>query len=108
MSQIVPFSNHGCTDSLQGQHSVRQAFADCELRRVEDEFMMAIHGARERSLTDFIRLFQRADARLKYVRTTGGKDGAFQSLLEFRFEDYFSGEAQYGRNGTAVNGFPNN
>lgn len=53
--------------------------------------MMAVHGARERTVADFIRLFQRAEPRLKYVLTTGGKDGAFQSLVEFRFEEYYGG-----------------
>ena len=47
---------------------------------------MAIHGARERTVADFVRLFNEADPRLTYVGTTGGKDGAFQSLLEFKFE----------------------
>ena len=47
--------------------------------------MMAVHDARERTVADFVRLFQEADPRLTYVGTTGGVDGAFQSLVEFQF-----------------------
>ncbi|KAI0181361.1 putative O-methyltransferase [Hypoxylon sp. FL1284] len=53
---------------------------------IEDMLMLAIHNGRERSVEDFIELFQRADARYEYVATTGGVGGAFQSTMEFRFK----------------------
>ncbi|KAI0378281.1 putative O-methyltransferase [Hypomontagnella monticulosa] len=52
---------------------------------IEDMFMLAVHNGRERSVQDFISLFKQADARYEYVGTTGGVDGAFQSIIEFRF-----------------------
>ena len=48
--------------------------------------MLGIHGAKERTAADFVGLFQQADPRLTYVGKTGGTNGAFQSLLEFKFE----------------------
>ncbi len=47
--------------------------------------MLAVHAAKERSVSDFCRLFEQADARFQYVGTSGGVDGAFQSLVEFKF-----------------------
>lgn len=49
-------------------------------------FMLSVHGGKERTIADFVSLFEQADARFKYVGTTGGINGAFQSLLEFTFE----------------------
>lgn len=49
-------------------------------------FMLAAHGARERTIADFTRLFEEADGKFKYVGTTGGSNGAFQSLLEFTYQ----------------------
>ena len=48
--------------------------------------MLASHGAKERTAADFVRLFHEVDPRLTYVGKTGGTNGAFQSLLEFKFE----------------------
>ncbi len=48
--------------------------------------MLANHGAKERTAADFVGLFHQADPRLTYVGKTGGTNGAFQSLLEFKFE----------------------
>jgi hypothetical protein len=45
--------------------------------------MLAVHTARERSTTDFVRLFKEASDKFHYVGTTGGTNGAFQSLVEF-------------------------
>ena len=47
--------------------------------------MLAVHNGRERTVGDFVRLFKEADARYEYVGTTGGVDGAFQSVVEFKF-----------------------
>lgn len=49
-------------------------------------FMLAVHNGRERSVQDFVALFKQADARYQYIGTTGGADGAFQSIIEFRFK----------------------
>ena len=53
---------------------------------VEDMFMLSVHGGKERTIADFVSLFEQADARFKYMGTTGGVNGAFQSLLEFAFQ----------------------
>lgn len=45
--------------------------------------MLSVHGARERTIADFRRLFEEADSKFEYVGTTGGSDGAFQSMVEF-------------------------
>ena len=67
--------------------------------------MLASHGARERTATDFIELFRQADARFVYVGQTGGINGAFQSLLEFRFEPATSDKQPGSGTKSAVNGF---
>ena len=73
--------------------------------------MLASHGARERTAADFVGLFHQADPRLTYVGETGGTNGAFQSLLEFRFETDGSTECSeqlgvpVGAAATAVNSF---
>ncbi|MCJ1403879.1 hypothetical protein MMC11_007102 [Xylographa trunciseda] len=54
---------------------------------VEDMFMLSVHGGKERTIEDFVSLFEQADVKFKYVGTTGGINGAFQSLLEFSFQD---------------------
>ncbi|KAL6719035.1 hypothetical protein ACLMJK_003270 [Lecanora helva] len=59
---------------------------DDQLILIEDMVMLASHGARERTAADFVGLFQQADTRLTYVGERGGNNGAFQSLLEFRFQ----------------------
>ena len=49
--------------------------------------MLAAHNARERTLSDFVRLFEQASPRFSLVGVTSGAEaGAFQSLLEFEFE----------------------
>ncbi|KAI1307852.1 putative O-methyltransferase [Xylaria venustula] len=53
---------------------------------IEDMIMQAVHNGRERTVREFIILFERADVRYKYVGTSGGVDGAFQSIVEFVFE----------------------
>ena len=79
--------------------------------RIEDMVMLASHGARERTAADFVGLFHQADARLTYVGKTGGTNGAFQSLLEFRFDNEASAEGgeqsgvPVGAAARAVNGF---
>ena len=73
--------------------------------------MLAAHGAKERTAADFVRLFHQADPRLTYVGKTGGTNGAFQSLLEFKFQTEASAErreqleAPVDVAATAVNGF---
>lgn len=48
--------------------------------------MLAAHNARERNVQDFIAIFQTADSRFSFIgETSGAKEGAFQSLLEFKF-----------------------
>jgi 6-hydroxytryprostatin B O-methyltransferase len=48
--------------------------------------MLAAHNARERNVQDFIDIFQNADTRFTFIGvTSGAKEGAFQSLLEFEF-----------------------
>lgn len=54
--------------------------------RVEDLFMLALHGAKERSVAEFEKLFKEANSRFKLLGTTGGVNGAFQSLVEFVYE----------------------
>ncbi|KAK8028470.1 S-adenosyl-L-methionine-dependent methyltransferase [Apiospora marii] len=51
----------------------------------EDMAMMCSHNARERTVEHFVRLFKEADCRFEYMRTTGGQNGAFLSVVEFRF-----------------------
>ncbi|KAJ5529222.1 hypothetical protein N7527_002615 [Penicillium freii] len=54
---------------------------------IEDQFMLAAHDARERTVGDFIRLFQTASPKFRLVGVTSGVEaGAFQSLLEFEFQ----------------------
>jgi hypothetical protein len=48
--------------------------------------MLAVHSGCERTVADFVRLFSQADERFKFLGQRGGKDGAFQSLLEFEFQ----------------------
>jgi 6-hydroxytryprostatin B O-methyltransferase len=49
--------------------------------------MLAAHDARERTISDFVRLFEEASPRflLKGV-TSGAEAGSFNSLLEFEFQ----------------------
>ena len=53
--------------------------------RLEDMFMLAVHGARECSVDEFVALFQAASNRFRLVGVTGGQDGAFQFLLEMEY-----------------------
>ncbi|CAI7599699.1 unnamed protein product [Penicillium viridicatum] len=54
---------------------------------IEDQFMLAAHDARERTVGDFVRLFQTASPKFRLVGVTSGVEaGAFQSLLEFEFQ----------------------
>ncbi|KAI2708487.1 hypothetical protein CBS147332_6548 [Penicillium roqueforti] len=54
---------------------------------IEDQFMLAAHDARERTVGDFVRLFQRASPNFHLMGVTSGVEaGAFQSLLEFEFQ----------------------
>lgn len=48
--------------------------------------MLAVHGARERSVADFCRLFAEADSGFRYLGVMGSEDGAFQSLIEFEYK----------------------
>lgn len=49
--------------------------------------MLAAHDARERTISDFVRLFEEASPRftLRGV-TSGAAVGSFNSLLEFEFQ----------------------
>ena len=73
--------------------------------------MLANHGARERTAAEFVGLFHQADPRLTYVGETRGTNGAFHSLLEFRYETDGSAERSeqrgmpVGAAATAVHGF---
>jgi 6-hydroxytryprostatin B O-methyltransferase len=58
---------------------------DEKLVLFQDMTMLAAHKARERSVAEFVRIFEEADARFHHVSTGGGKDGAYRSLLEFEF-----------------------
>ncbi|KAJ4361264.1 hypothetical protein N0V95_002033 [Ascochyta clinopodiicola] len=58
---------------------------DDKMIRIEDMFMLAVHDAPERSRADFERLFTEASPSFRLVGTTGGENGAFQSLLEFEY-----------------------
>ncbi|RMZ83312.1 hypothetical protein DV737_g1686, partial [Chaetothyriales sp. CBS 132003] len=51
--------------------------------RLEDMFMLSVHGACERTVEDFVHLFHTASDKFRFVGVTGGVGGAFQSLLEF-------------------------
>ncbi|TRX91492.1 hypothetical protein FHL15_007716 [Xylaria flabelliformis] len=55
--------------------------------RIEDMFMLAAHNAHERSVMDFVSLFDKVSpAAFKLVGVTSGTEaGAFQSLLEFEY-----------------------
>ncbi|KAH8434287.1 uncharacterized protein LDX57_011927 [Aspergillus melleus] len=54
---------------------------------IEDQFMLAAHNARERTVADFERIFNQASERFRLVGvTSGAQAGAFQSLLEFQFQ----------------------
>ena len=53
--------------------------------RLEDMFMLAVHGARERSVDEFVALFQAASNRFRLVGVTGGQGGAFQTLVEMEY-----------------------
>jgi 6-hydroxytryprostatin B O-methyltransferase len=55
------------------------------LNRIEDAFMMSVHMAKERSVSDFVALFREASPKFRFCGVTGGYDGAFQSLLEFEY-----------------------
>lgn len=58
---------------------------DEKLVLFQDMTMLAAHKARERSVAEFVRIFEEADGRFRHVSTGGGKDGAYRSLLEFEF-----------------------
>lgn len=51
----------------------------------QDMTMLSAHKARERSVAEFVKIFQEADERFHHVATGGGVDGAYRSLLEFEF-----------------------
>ncbi|KAJ6024072.1 hypothetical protein N7540_004869 [Penicillium herquei] len=54
---------------------------------IEDQFMLAAHDAKERTLGDFVRLFEQASPRFLLKGVTSGADaGSFNSLLEFEFQ----------------------
>ncbi|KAJ6020418.1 hypothetical protein N7540_005922, partial [Penicillium herquei] len=54
--------------------------------RIEDQFIMAAHNAHKRTLNDYVQRFKQVSSRFTLVGvTSGAKDGAFQSLLEFQF-----------------------
>lgn len=48
--------------------------------------MMCSHNARERSVEHFVKLFKEVDSRFEYIRTTGGQNGTFLSVVEFKFD----------------------
>ncbi|KAJ5724250.1 hypothetical protein N7488_002285 [Penicillium malachiteum] len=53
---------------------------------IEDQFIMAAHDSHERTLNDYVQILKQVSSRFKLVGvTSGAKDGAFQSLLEFQF-----------------------
>lgn len=52
--------------------------------------MLAVHGAKERSVKEFVILFQTASKNFRFVGVTGGESGAFQSLIEL---EYVEGDA---------------
>lgn len=56
------------------------------VNRVEDMFMLAGHGSRERNVDEYIHLFEEADHRFKFVGISGGSDGAFESIVDFEFK----------------------
>ena len=58
---------------------------DEKLVLYQDMTMLASHNARERTVSEFVKLFGEADARFRHVGTGGGVDGAYRSLLEFEF-----------------------
>ncbi|KAJ5734956.1 uncharacterized protein N7483_000081 [Penicillium malachiteum] len=54
---------------------------------IEDQFIMTAHNAHERTLNDYVQLVKQVSQRFNLVGvTSGAKDGAFQSLLEFQFD----------------------
>ncbi|KAH8694082.1 putative O-methyltransferase [Talaromyces proteolyticus] len=55
--------------------------------RIEDAFMLSVHMAKERTVSDFVALFRQASPKFRFCGVTGGSDGAFQSLLEFAYTD---------------------
>ncbi|KAL8787340.1 MAG: hypothetical protein Q9195_007799 [Heterodermia aff. obscurata] len=65
--------------------ATRSADLDRRQVRTEDFIMLAIHNARERDVSAFVRLFKEASACFHFKGVTGGIGGAFQSLLEFEF-----------------------
>jgi 6-hydroxytryprostatin B O-methyltransferase len=58
---------------------------DEKLVLFQDMTMLAAHKSRERSVADFTRLFEEADARFRFVAAGGGVNGAYRSLLEYEF-----------------------
>lgn len=67
-----------------GEARITGALSEKQIR-LEDMFMLAVHGARERSVDEFVALFQAASNRFRLVGVTGGQGGAFQSLLEMEY-----------------------
>lgn len=55
------------------------------VNRIEDAFMMSVHMAHERSVSEFVGLFRKASPKFRFCGVTGGQGGAFQSLLEFEY-----------------------
>lgn len=47
--------------------------------------MLAVHAAKERSVEEFVALFQKASRNFRFVGVTGGQGGAFQSLVELEY-----------------------
>jgi 6-hydroxytryprostatin B O-methyltransferase len=68
----------------EGSNQDRDTMANRDAR-LEDMFMLAVHGARERSVDEFVALFQAASDRFRFVGVTGGQGGAFQSLIEVEY-----------------------
>ncbi len=82
-------------------HLTRSKFGECLLliclffdvgtdgrlnQSIEDTIMLAVHYARERSVAEYVDLFTQANESYHFAGVTGGKGGAFQSLLEFVFK----------------------
>ncbi|KAH9815655.1 putative O-methyltransferase [Teratosphaeria destructans] len=68
-----------------GEGQVKRDGGQEKMVRMEDMFMLAVHGARERTAEDFARLFKQADPAFELIGVTGGQNGAFQSLIEFEY-----------------------
>lgn len=49
-------------------------------------FMLGVHAGRERSAADFARLFTQVSPKFELKGVTGGRQGEFQSLMEFVYQ----------------------